>query len=717
MNYLYTANGEVLDTSGAPVADLDAAAPRRGVPIIVRYWHAILRHKWVIVAIIGSCLVLGVLATSLMKREYTASTTIEISREEQNVTDVRGVQPEDEGQNAEFYQTQYGLLRARSLAERVANRLSLPARKDFFAQFGRSEESLAGMSLADKQRLAASLLLQHITIAPLRGSGLVDIEFRSPDRQLSADVANAWAEEFIRSNQDRKFASTAGAREFLEGRLADLRKRLEGSERELVTYARQREIVNIADDDTATGTSNERSLVAADLQRLSNALADATAARIAAHGAVGKSIDRDFVNNPALNTLRQRRAEVAADYARLLTQFDPEYPQAQALRSQLADLDASIAREEARVRTASSSAYQEALDRENGLKAKVEQLKARLLGQQADKIQYNIYKRDADTNRQLYDALLQRYKEIGVAGIGASSIAIVDAATVPKGPSSPSLPLNIALALLVGMILSGLSVVTLEQVDQTVKNPEQAGQALDLPVLGAIPYVSDEEPMEALLDPKSAPAEAYVSARTNLSLATDHGLPRSALLTSTRQSEGKSTSAVAIGQAIARLSGRVILIDGDMRNPSLHKLLGISNSAGLSNFLAGDDNLERIIHAGGPSEISIMPAGPRPPSPSELLSSDRLRQLVERLGQQFDHIIIDAPPVLGFADVPLIAQVVQGAIYVVEAGGPKVGAIQASLDRIRQVNGSIFGLILTKLRTRDTEYAYIYSYGDTKGDE
>jgi uncharacterized protein involved in exopolysaccharide biosynthesis len=387
----------------------------------------------------------GLVITLLTMPQYTAVARIEISREQKNITKVEGLEPAEAGQSLEFYQTQYNLLQARSLAERVVRKLRLAQDDRLFDAHGVDVSSglfggeTAGVKSAEERQKredqAVRLLLDNVEISPLRGSALVDISYTSASPQLSAQIANEWTQQYIQLNLDRRFASTSDARTFLEGRLADLRTRLEQSERNLVNYASNKDIVALTR--MAGGTTAEQTLVASDLEALNAELVQAMADRIAAEARLragsNKNLSDDpLVTNATTGQLRQKRAEVAADYAKLLVQFDPEYPAAKALAQQLKDLDASIAREESRltgreggVRAAD---YRAALQREANLQNRVEALKDRFDVQNRDTIQYNIYKRDADTNRQLYDALLQRYKEIGVAGVGANNIAIVDAA-------------------------------------------------------------------------------------------------------------------------------------------------------------------------------------------------------------------------------------------------------------------------------------------------
>lgn len=692
-------------------------------PILLQYWQIALRWRWVIGGIIAGALILGLVLTLLMSPRYTARAQIEISREQKNVTSVEGLESSDSGRDLEFYATQYALLKADSLAQRVARKLNLTERPAFFAAHGAEMPGADGNNPANdnavrdaRQRLAVQLLLGNVDISPIRGSSLVDILYTSRDPALSAEISNAWVQQFIAATMDREFSSTADARRFLEQRLATLRARLEQSERDLVTYAAQRDIVQLNTVRNADGdTQTQRTLASADLESLNSALAAARAERVAAESranmAGNASASPEALSNPAINSLRQRRAEVGADYAKMLVQFEPGYPAARALKSQMDALDAAIARETDRVTGSRAKAYSEALQQERQLEAQVAALKSRLDRQQRDSIQLNIYQREADTNRQLYDALLQRYKEIGVAGtVGASNIAVVDVAQVPTKPSAPNLMLNLALALLAGTVLAAAVTVGLEQIDEGIRHPTDVRQKLGLPLLGNVPMATGD-PVEELLDPKSHLAEAYFSTRSTLAFATSHGLPRSFTVTSTRSGEGKSTSAFALAATIGRTGKSVLLVDGDMRSPSVHKFIGVDNAAGLSNLLTGEDDVTSLLRPTVFKGLSAMVAGPPPPSAAELLSTDRMHLIVEMLLGRFDYVVIDSPPVLGLTDAPLLGRAVEGCVFVIEAEGAAVRAIRSSIDRLRMVDNQIYGAIVTKIDQRQHGYGYGYGYG------
>ncbi|HEV2568142.1 GumC family protein [Sphingomonas sp.] len=703
-----------------------------GTPLVVQYLHLLQRRKWVIIAVLGLSLMAALVVTLLTTPKYTATTRIEISREQKNVTNVEGIESDQVGRDLEFYQTQYSLLEAESLAERVVRRLRLDRTDSFWEAHGIDPDQdgvlssgprrSANAERQDKQRAAVQLLLTNVLISPIRGSSLVDISYTSTSPDMSARIANAWAEEFIAQNIARKFDSTAQARQFLENRLNELRGRLEQSERDLVNYAANQNIITLSSAPTENGRpAQERTLTSDSLEALNKALVAATADRIAAEarlapGGAGEA----GVTNPALTSLRERRADAAGDLAKILSQFERGYPEARALESRVRELDRSIAREEARVRGSISQEYTAAAAREQDLRNRVAQLSSALNSQRRASIQYNIYQREADTNRQLYDGLLQRYKEIGVAGVSANNIAIIDTAKAPNVPSSPKLLLNLALGAIFGLLLSIGLIFLLEQADEGLRDPTRVQELIGVPLLGSVPKASEEIVIaDELRDPKSLLAEAYLSVRSSLAFSTDHGVPRSLMMVSAQPAEGKSTSSLALAAVLSRLGRKVIIVDADLRSPSLHKTLDLDNRQGLSNYLAGDGNLQDKIRNVGPS-MDFLSAGPQPPSAAELLSGDRMFQLVRELESRYQHVIIDSPPILGLADAPLLSKTVEAVIFVVQAGEVAVRGLRSALARLRDVDAPIVGVILTKFEDRYSEYGYgygfRYKYGNAEGD-
>lgn len=711
------ANGLLFSGTRAPDAER--------MPIIRQYLRVALRWRYVIIGITATCFLLGLIATMLMTPKFTAVATVEISRESEKVTAFQGIEREGGIADQEFYQTQYGLLKARSLSERVANQLRLVDSQRFFEMFGVSSERPAfqlvqgrypASGRAERQRVAGEILRQNLSINPARLSRLVDISFTSPDATFSAQVANIWADNFIQTNLERKTQATSYGRNLLQRQLTQAKERLDGSQRQLVAYASAQQIINLPAQGGNGNTSAERSIVADDLASLNASLAQATAERIQAEaryqqaGRSGASVEA--LRNGAINNLRQRRAELAAEYQRLMVQFEPGYPAAKAIQSQIDQLDRSIAREELRVSGSLQAGYLEAQERERALQSKVNELKADYLSLRRRSIQYNIYQQEVDTNRALYDGLLQRFKEIGVAGgVGINNMSVVDTADVPQRPSSPRLLINLLISLVVGIGLGALAAFGLEQIDEAIADPSEVERLLGLPLLGSVPKVEGVAPKDALLDRKSELVDAYLAVQTNLAFTTEHGVPRTFAVTSTRPAEGKSTTALALATTLARAHRKVILVDGDMRSPSIHHLGGVNHDRGLSNFLAGDDVIESMTFPMSDLGFTAMSAGPIPPNAAELLTGGRLSVLITRLLESYDHVVIDSPPVMGLADAPLIASRVEGVIYAVESHGIRASLVKTALGRLASANARIFGGVLTKFEARKAHYGYGYEYG------
>jgi len=322
-----------------------------------------------------------------------------------------------------------------------------------------------------------------------------------------------------------------------------------------------------------------------------------------------------------------------------------------------------------------------------------------------------------DTNRQLYDSLLQRYKDIGIAGdVGANNIVIVDRAKVPGGPSSPNLPHNVLVGILAGLLLGAAAVFALETIGEGIRFPGDVERLLNLPLIGATPKV-DDEPKYKFADPKSQISEAYFSVGTALALATTHGLPRSLVITSSQPNEGKSTTALGIATAIGNTGKKVLLIDGDMRSPTLHALLDEANVGGLSNVLSGNcEPLSAVI--GTPyRNVSAILAGPTPLNPVELLSGRELAEVLRIFEGEFQHVVIDAPPVVGIADAMLLGRAAEATVFVVQAEGAAVRIIRAALQRLFISHNRVLGAVVTKVNFGRFGYGYSYNYEYGRGDD
>lgn len=696
---------------------------------VAKYLRMLLKHRFIIIGIVAAALVVG-LATSLLTTPvYATSIVIQIDREETRVlgSDSESMQSPSLIQAEEFFQTQYGLLRSRSLAERVVDKLGL-ANSDAFldamdVKFAPADGLTPTATAAARRRLVVKVVQNNLTVIPVRGSRHVKLAFESPDPELAARVLNAFGESFIQASLERKFESTVYVRDFLEQSIAQTKAKLEAAERQLVTYAQQQQIISVTDQSTMPGGQQE-SLASRNLSTLNASLAAARASRITAEERWRSARSSplmslsDVLQNPVVQHLSEERAKLRADYEQKLRVYQPDYPEMRQLQARITEIDNEINGIASSVRLSIQSQYTIAVNQERALEQQVNGLKGEVLDLRSRSIQYNILQREVDTGRTLYEGLLQRYKEVGViGGVTANNISIIDPAAVPTRPAKPNIKLNLAIAALLGLVLGVAAAIIIEALDESLLTPDDVEQKLGLPVLGVAPLLSKQEsPLEALADIRSGFAEAYYSLRTALQFSTQHGAPASILVTSSRPAEGKSTTALAIALNLARVGKRVLLADGDLRNPSLHRTLDLSNTQGLSNLLSGQDNLKALVIDAGYKGLSFLPCGPLPPSPAELWGSDRLGWFINEAVKEFDHVVIDGPPVLGFADSPLLAAAVEGTVFVVESKTTRRTQARGSIRRLMIGKTRMLGVVLTKFDSKQAayggyDYAYDYNYG------
>ena len=688
---------------------------------IRQYWRMFYKRRLLILAITAAAIALGILIAMLTQRQYAATVTLQVARETAKVLNIDGVEQEGGGNyySDEFYQTQYALLKSRSLSEDVVRDLRLADNYLFLANLDQDRvDDIKKLSRDDRFEIATRIVNGNTVIVPVRMSSIINVRFNSPNPALAATIANSVAENFVKSNLTRRFEAAAYARQFLQNRLNQIRARLEESERKAVEYSQKQGLIKLRSGEGAT--ASEQSILADDLSSLSAQLASARAARVQAESqyraGTGGSIAAQSLSNPAVNSLRQQRAELQGQLSKLQSDFGPEYPTVVALRSQIRELDQQIRREEGRVSSGVSQdmagRYRQAVQAEQGLQSRVDQLKSQLLNEQGKSIQLNIIQRDVDTNRALYEALLQRFKEIGVAGgIGTNNISIVDRALVPSSPFKPNLMLNVTLGLFLGLILGALAAFVLEQLEEAAVLPADFQRKLGVPLLGATPKLATSaDVQEALLESKSSLSESYFSILTSIQFSTTHGAPSTLLLTSSQPREGKSTTSLALAQGLAAVGARVLLIDGDMRNPSLHKALGRPLGAGLSNLLTGNGEMEDLIQQTPTPNLWLMMAGQVPPNPAELLSTDAIDRILAKASSQYDHVVIDGPPVLGLADAPLLARAVEGTVLALESQRTRATQARHAIERILAVRGNVIGAVLTKFDMAASGYGYGYGY-------
>lgn len=683
---------------------------------IIRHWRLL------ILAGVSVGIAAAIIVSLLMLPMYRASVTLEANPPTFAVTDdpSKDQQAVPAGDTFDFVMTQVGLLTSESVAQRAAQELNLANNPEVVPQT---------MDASKRLRAATGVISSNLKVdAPQQGE-LINFSVDSTSPQLAANIANAVADAFINTAIQRRYESSAYSRNFLERQINKTRGDLEQSERSLVAYAQAQGIINTSPQNTQQGGSSSggdtNSLQGESLVKLNEALADATARRVAAEGAYRQALSAGPTADVATSTmqLQQQLAQLQADYEQKRVFMKPDHPDMVSLRSQISELQRQISKEQAQVSSGHTNGlladYRAAASAESALKARVARLKGDVLNLRGRSIQYTILQREVDTNRALYDALLQRYKQIGVAGgIGIAPVSIVDRADPPGAPFKPRLALNLMLGSLAGLLAGLGAAIGLEFINDTIKTREDVRKKLALACLGAVPRtVAKDALVDDLKNPTSMISEAYSAVVAALRFSTESGMPRILLLTSTRSGEGKSSSALAIAQNFARRGKSVLLIDADLRKPAFK---AANEASGLSKLLTTDDKVEDHVLETQHANLWLLPSGPLPPSPADLLSAGRIRQIIAEASERFELVIIDGPPTLGLADAPLLGAAAGNVVFVVEGGKTRTRAAVEALNRLEATGTHLLGAMLTKANEASVgygygRYGYGYEYGYGKG--
>ncbi|AGA91384.1 capsular exopolysaccharide biosynthesis protein [Thioflavicoccus mobilis 8321] len=698
------------------------------------YWNIIVRRRWTIFIFLVGVIVITMIATFSSTPIYRGNLLMQIDREEGKVLEYQNTIQESGRPSNDFYQTQYELLRSRSLARRVIDQIGLKVVDENASNsgfFGGLRDDFRGWvsglfgddagrdSAGDDEATPAreGALLSHLTIEPVRNSRLVKIHYESSDPIEAAAVANAVADNFINMNLERRFDASAYAKSFLEERLQQVRANLEDSEQRLIAYAKDREIVNLDD---------RLSILLQQLREINTELTRAQAERIEAEAEYSALMKEGNVANSSrvldssvIQELKKRKTELEGEYQEGLRVYKPGYPAMQQLQSQIADVKQSIQHETNSVAESIKAAYQAKIRQEAALTVRLQEAKDEVLALQDRSTDYQTLKREVETNRELYDGLLQRMKEIGVvAGIGTNNVFIIDRAQVPRSPFKPNLKKNLALAIALGLF-GGVGLAFLfETLDDTVKTGADVEMRIGAPVLGVFPLAAEGPnklerqtlALQVFRDPKSHLAESARSLRTSLVFATSEGAPKLMHFTSASPGDGKTTAAVSTAIAFAQAGGKVLIIDGDLRNPSIQKIFALEGGVGLTHYLTSDVAPVDIAQATSIPRLFAITSGSATPNPVELLSGPKMLDLLRLAVERFDYVLLDGPPVIGLADALVLANLARATVFVVHPGGTRKGALDSAVKRLGAANAKVIGGVLQKVGRSSSGYGYGYGY-------
>lgn len=707
--------------------------------VLREYLRILLKRKWIalscIVGIVGAVLIASLRQTPV----YEAFGSISVNKADANLITFKDSMPVVDYYDPTDLDTEVRVLQSDLLALQVIRQLNLDKRPEFGGKPGAKQSNLAPDPFqADSQRTTALLgaFKGNLRATAVPNSRIIEIRYRSTDPQLAASAVNTLVSTYTEQNFKTKFESTMQASDWLQKQLVDLQMKVETSQEKLVRYQKEHEIL---------GIDEKQNIITQKLDELNKELTSAESDRMQKEAvyrmtqsgdpnAVVSAVASDAPNasgtSPLLDRLHQQQADLKIQVAELSTQFGPAYPKVAQLNNQLKEVEQQIQLETRKTVDHLRTQYQAALQREGMLRAALEQQKQEANKLNESAIEYTLLKRDVETNRTLYEGLLEKLKEAGVtAGLRSNNIKVLNQARPPASPVEPNIPRNLAFALMLGLISGvGLAFV-LESMDNTVRTTEQAQMISLLPSLGMIPLgskaggngtgkrlaltSSSREAVELVTQsrPQSQMAESYRALRTSLLLSNLGAPPKTIMVTSARPQEGKTTTAINSAIVLAQKGIRVLLVDADLRRPSVHKTLGIGPRSGLSNVLTGSATLEQTI---APSpllpNLFVLPAGSPPPNPAELLASSNMRDVLAQLREQFDHIVIDTPPTLSVTDAVVLSPRVDAIILVIRSGQTTKQALRRARDILMQVNAHVTGVLLNAVDLTSPDYYYYYEY-------
>jgi len=714
-----------------------------------------IRRKWIIVSILLFLFFSTALFTFTQTPLYLAKGIMKVSAQGIHLTKFDNLET-SALKTLEFQQTEVNLLTSEQLANRVIEHLDLINNKHFttiisdensennilgvmkgvfasltsFIRFDSSAKALTQLDKSIQERIVKDEVIKEFnkrfSAIPIRNSELIQIKFESPDPALAAEVTNTAMDEFIHMHMDSNIKASETAENFLSKQIHNAQIKLEKSEKQLHAFASHIGIVSL---------DPKLNLVLRQLEELNDALAKAQAERIGKeaiyHQAKGEDSDNlpQILNNELIQTLKDKLTMLQSEYKDQSTTFKDGYPKMQQLIARMHELEAQILAEKKRIINSIRNNYESALKKQEYLQSKAEEQKKRALDLEEKATQYKIFIREVETNKTIYQSLLQRSKEIeATVGADVTNIQVVDMARIPLYPHKPRVALNLVIGLVLGLLLGAGTALFMEYIDNTIKNPDELTSRFNIPVLGLIPFdkdcLEDRKTMalQFYYNPRCPVTESIRTIMTSLRLSSADKPPKTVMVTSILPEAGKSSFACNAALSFLSEGENCLLIDTDLRKPNLHRIFSDGTKGrGLSSVLSGITKLSDVIQKTDYKGLDFISSGPLPPNPAELLSSKRMRQLLSLVGSRYNHVILDCPPYQGFAEILVLSNMVDGVILMtVEGSTPREG-VRYFRKSISNVGGNILGAIMNKSGMKKgygngsygsyKYYSYNYEYG------
>ena len=706
--------------------DVDYRRSREGEAHFWDYWTVLIRHRRTVLMVFVGAVLTAFIWSVTARPVFTGTAMLRIEREEPRILKFEPPGRDDNaGESAQIQlQTERRLLQRRALANRVIGLVDLERHPEF-RSVGRRPGELT------------DAFLDRLQVEPVRNTRLVKVSFESRSPELAAQVANTMADAVIAQQLDDKKDASQYATRFLTAQVNEARQALESSEAQLSQFLEENDILFVGGERMGERVGERHALISQELATLSDSLLKAKAERIAKESTLTQATRATadtlpaVLQSPLIAHLKEEATKLEGRYRELGQSFKPEYPRMQRLAENIKEVRRQIHGEIQRVVEAGRAEYQTALQNETEVRKLVDEqrgLARKLDGQMAP---YNLLRREVDASRELYTALSSRLKETQVsASLLISNIAVVDRADVPLKRSGPRTGLNLLIGCMVGLVGGVALAFFFEYLDTSIRDPREIEALLHVPTLGLVPTRSalpahlDGRPLGAGDGPPGAYgafalvahqatssilAEAFRNLRTSVVYATPERPPKTMLVTSLQQQDGKTSVSTNCAITLAQLGmGDVLLVDADLRHPDLHRILDVPQTPGLSDLLVGGVGVAEVIRPTRIPGLFVIPAGPVPTNPAELLFSPRFTQALAALGERFAHIVIDTPPLLGVSDTLVLAPRVEGVILVLRHGHAGRDAAQRAVQMLGSVRARLLGVVLNHADVRSTAAGYQY---------
>ena len=704
----------------------------RGEISLREVWHLLVRHKYAIFSCLLVMVGLAIAASLMLPTRYEAVVRLTLNSDSQDALGLDALQSMPGGADTlTKVETQVHILQTDSLAWGVIKQLRLDQNSNFAPEKCRSRAEAPVDKVSPECRfMLLKQFHKRLRVESVPKTEMFEIRFRNSDPVLAMTIANTLANTYMERNFKTRFEATEQASTWLAQQLEDVRKNVESTQQNLTEVQKKIGII---------GADENNNMLISRLDEVNKQLVQAESERIVREARYRVAMTGNpellasVMPGTNLQVLRAQQTELQNQYAQLSSRYGDAFPRVVQVKAQLAQVEAALQAEITKIGAQMETEYKAAARSEDILRAELEKQKQEAFKMNGDAIQFAILKRDLDAGRDLYQSMIKKLKEAGImAGLKSTTVTIVDEAQIPTEKAEPHLLLNVALGILAGAFSGICLAFALENTNETIRTPGDVETQCLLPSLGVIPALANGnsrnghrsrnghqalKPAEpdkflpvTLASPTSQVAEAYRSLRTTLLLASAGAPPKLILVTSALPGEGKTMTSINSAIVLAQKNRRVLLVDADLRRPNVHVRLNISNNSGLSGALTGDDPEGSYVSHPMLPTLSVLPAGHRPPLPAELLDSDRMRELMDRWRCEFDHVIIDTPPVLGMSDAVVLSTLADSVVLVVRAAASGRQSVRRAREALMGVNARVAGALVNAVDLDSMDYYGYYGY-------